>query len=301
MFNLALFSGSQAYYADAAAPREQFHSGEQFAADKIVLLNVQGTIMPPFTKRILNAIDAAKKDEAVKGLVLAVDSPGGLVPDSHQIYNRLKEFSEQKPIVVAMQRMAASGGYYIAMGGGESCRIFAEPTTWTGSIGVIIPRFDATALAEKVGLASDPLKTGPFKDALSPFREVTDEERAVWTEILDDAFDRFIDVIAENRSELDHDAAKALATGQIYTAEQAHENGLVDEIGYVPEAIEFLQKELGLDKARIVKYQFPVSLMDLVAGSIESQQPASQWRDILEATVPQAMYLCSWAPAIPNR
>ncbi len=301
LFNIGLYSAYREYFAATDKPAEQFHSGEKFADDKILLLEVQGTIMPPFTKRILNAIDAAREDDRVKGIVLSIDSPGGLVPDSHQIYEKLKELSETKPMVVAMKRLAASGGYYIAMGGGENCRIFAEPTTWTGSIGVIIPRFDASGLAEKVGLAADPLKTGPFKDALSPFRELSEAERDVWSEILDDAYVRFINVISENRGGLDFDATKALATGQIYTADQAKENGLVDEIGYVPDAIDNLKTQLGLEEARVVSYQFPVSLMELVAGSMEAEQPAAQWRDLLEATVPQAMYLCSWAPAIGHR
>src|SRR4029077_5357237 len=120
---------------------------------------VNGTIMPPFTKRILQSIDHAKDDKHVKGVVLVVDSPGGLVSDSHQIYHRLKELGKTKPIFVSMKSLAASGGYYVSMGAGEEGRIFAEPTTWTGSIGVIMPRYEVVELAKKVGIDSKPLKT----------------------------------------------------------------------------------------------------------------------------------------------
>lgn len=301
LMNLSLYSAYRGRSSSTFRPSERFHSGDTGADAKLVLLEVSGTIIPPFTEKIIKAIEAARDDEKVKGVVLAVDSPGGLVPDSHQIYVKLKELSEQKPMVVAMQRMAASGGYYIAMGGGENCRIFAEPTTWTGSIGVIIPRFNAAGLAEKVGLEADPLKTGPFKDALSPFRDLSEAERTLWMEILDDAYNRFINVIADNRSGLDYDAAKNLATGQIYTATQAKENGLIDEIGYTSDAIDALKTQLGLEKARVVKYQFPVSLTELVIGSMEANDPSVTFRDLVDATVPHAMYLCSWAPAIGRR
>jgi protease-4 len=280
-------------------PRETFHSGDRFAAAKLAILEVDGTIMPPFTDRILRAIETAQEEEAVKGLVLAVDSPGGLVADSHEIYHALQEFRQKKPIVVTMRRMAASGGLYIAMGGGEKCRIYAEPTCWTGSIGVIIPRFEATGLAEKVGVQSEPLKTGPFKDALSPFRPLSDEERAVWDKIIEESFDRFIHVIADNRASLDYEGVKKLATGQIYTAEQAKDSGLIDEIGFLDDAIEDLKKQLQLEEVHVVKYDFPTTMLNLLLGSVEAQQPAAAWNTVLEATVPRAMYFCSWAPVLP--
>ena len=102
--------------------------------------------------------------------LLVIDSPGGLVTDSHQIYHRLQKLQKEKPVNVQMKRMAASGGYYIAMGAGPKAKIFAEPTTWTGSIGVILPRYDFSKIAEQYGVASDPIKTGPYKDSLNPLR-----------------------------------------------------------------------------------------------------------------------------------
>ncbi|MCA9006570.1 MAG: S49 family peptidase, partial [Planctomycetaceae bacterium] len=173
LFNLGFYAWYKEYFTIAGGPTEQFETGDQFAADKIAIISITGTIMPPFTERILESIKAAAEDDRVKGILLEIDSPGGLVADSHQIYHRLVELRKKKPIVVSMKRMAASGGYYVAMGAGEKGVIFAEPTTWTGSLGVIIPRFDLSGLADKVGVVSDPLKTGEFKDALNPFREMT--------------------------------------------------------------------------------------------------------------------------------
>ncbi|MBT6493744.1 MAG: signal peptide peptidase SppA, partial [Planctomycetaceae bacterium] len=217
LVNVSLYNSYQDYFASAAGPTERFHSGDAGAEEKIAVIRVRGTIMPPFTSRILSSIEKAGDDADVKGVLLVIDSPGGLVADSHQIYHELQKLQtgeKKKPIYVAMQRMAASGGYYIAMGAGEGAPIYVEPTTWTGSIGVIIPRYDLSELAAEWKVKSDPLKTGPFKDALSPFRELTADERTVWNEILDDAFGRFIGVIAENRKTLDEPAVRKLATGQ---------------------------------------------------------------------------------------
>ena len=299
LINLATISAFNEFFSETIEPQERFHSGDELAADKIAMIEVRGTIMPPLTERILRTIERVKEDQAVKGVLLVIDSPGGFVADSHQIYHRLKELSREKPFVIAMKRMAASGGYYIAMGAGTEGKIFAEPTTWTGSIGVIIPRFDISELAKKYGIKSDPLKTGPFKDALSPFRELSEAERNVWTAILDDSFGRFLRVISENRNNLDYEAVEKLATGQVYTAEQAKANGLIDVIGFEDEALEDLQQRLGLENVRVVRYKFPPTLLDLLLGTVQARQPANEWRTLLESTVPRAMYYCSWAPVVP--
>jgi protease-4 len=306
LLNVVLFVQTIGSYIGSTTP-EKFYSGDKAASDKIAVITVKGVIMPPYTARNLEAIKQAAKDPAVKGILLVVDSPGGLVADSHQIYHRLKELAspkdpaQKKPVYVAMQRMAASGGYYIAMGGGEECKIYAEPTTWTGSIGVIIPRYDVSKLAEKWDVKVEPLTTGPFKDALSPFRELTDAEKAVWKGILDDAFGRFVSVIADNRPNLDAEAVKKLATGQVYTADQAVANGLVDKIGYVEDALADLQAHLGLSSVRVVSYENEPTLIEiLTAGSKASEQERNAWQAMLESSVPHAMYLCSWGLGVPG-
>lgn len=296
IFNLVLYASYEAYFSGSQGPREVFHSGQATAGDKIALIEARGTISPPFTGQIRRAIAQAEKDDDVKGVLLVIDSPGGLVADSHQIYHDLVKLREKKPIYVAMQRIAASGGYYIAMGAGPEGKIYAEPTTWTGSIGVIIPRFDLSQLADKVGVQSDSLKTGPLKDALNPLRELTADERQVWETIMDDSFQRFLHVIADNRPALGYDKVKALATGQVYTADQAKQNGLIDVIGYQDEAVEALQKQLGLKNVRVVKYEFPFALLDLVLGLSEARQERAPWEMLLEAGVPRAWYHLSWAP-----
>jgi len=298
--NVGMYVSYREYFSSGTEPIERFQSGDRLAVDKIAVINVSGTIMPPFTGRILKAIKQARNDENVRGIILAIDSPGGLVADSHQIYHRLKALGEDKPIIVVMKRIAASGGYYIAMGAGTGTKIFVEPTTWTGSIGVIIPHYDVSGLVEKWNVKVEPLKTGEFKDSLSPFRPLTDRDRAVWDAILDDAFQKFVTVIAENRPKLDAAAVKKLATGQVYTADQALANGLVDVLGYEDDAINELKKQLGLEQVRVVVYQFQPTLIDLLTASVQAKQPETRWRAMMESTVPRAMYFCSWAPGLPN-
>lgn len=277
---------------------EQHLLGTAGARDRIAVINFSGTISPPFTSRWLRELKQAQDDASIRGVLLVIDSPGGFVADSHQLYREIQKLAKAKPVNVAMKRIAASGGYYIAMGIGEQGRIYVEPTTWTGSIGVIIPRFNATELVEKFGVKSEPLVTGPLKDTLNPFREMTDQEKTVWGAIMEDAFGRFVSVIADNRTELDEAAVRELATGQIYTANQAVENHLVDKIGYVEDAVEDMAQTLKLDSYDAFEYRSTPGLIDLVLGA-ETSQPKTISDQILQASVPQAMYYASWNPWIP--
>ena len=299
--NCVLWMVTPSLFSSDAGPVERFHTGNQTSQDKLAIIEISGTIMPPFTDRTLRSIKHALEDKQVKGVLLQIDSPGGFVADSHQIYYRLKELAEKKPIVVSMKSLAASGGYYVAMGAGEKGRIYAEPTTWTGSIGVIIPRYEFLGLKEKLGIDSKPLKTGEFKDALSPFHPLSENERAVWDNILQQAFERFVTVIDDNRQPLTRENVKKLATGQIYTADDALKLGLIDAIGFEEDALKELQTLAKVTAPQIVKYGFQSGFVDLLLGSQARQDPAVQWRDWLEATVPRAMFYCSWAPAIPHR
>ena len=129
LYCVRLSSEYQQYFDDGSSPTERYHSGDKTAKDKLAVIEASGTIMPPFTGHLLDTIKKVNEDEQVKGVLLVIDSPGGLVADSHQIYQKLKKLSDKKPMYVAMKRIAASGGVYIAMGAGANGKIFAEPTT----------------------------------------------------------------------------------------------------------------------------------------------------------------------------
>jgi len=299
LFNFAQTVAFQEYAA-GEKPYEKFHSGDLVANDKIARLEISGVIMPPYTDRWLKAIKKISEDNAVKGVVLIIDSPGGLVADSHQIYHRLQKLAEKKPIVVSMKRLAASGGYYVAMGAGPKAKLFVEPTTWVGSIGVIVPRYDVSELASKWGVKSDPLVTGPLKNSLDPLNPMKPEEEVVWKAIIDDAFTRFVQVIDGGREKLDDAAIRKLATGQIYTAKQGLENGLVDVVGYDDDATEDLKTQLGLKSVRVVEYQFPSSFLDVLSAKSDapSQAAVDPLKRLFEANTPRAMYLFGWRPGM---
>lgn len=273
---------------------EDHVSGQQGASDRIAIINFSGTISPPFTERWLKQLKQAREDNSVRGVVLAIDSPGGFVADSHQLYREIQKLVEVKPVYAAMKRMAASGGYYIAMGVGAEGRIYAEPTTWTGSIGVIIPRYNATELVQKIGVKAEPLVTGPLKDSMNPFREMSPEETKVWDAIMKDSFDRFVSVIDTCRTDLDDAAVRSLATGQVYTAGQAIENHMIDEIGYVEDAVTAMASKLQLTTFEAFGYRSTTGLIDALLGSRAPSKTVAE--QILESSVPRAMYYATWQP-----
>ncbi|HBL48421.1 MAG TPA: signal peptide peptidase SppA, partial [Planctomycetaceae bacterium] len=147
---------------------------------------------------------------------------------------------------------------------------------------------------------SDPLKTGEFKDALNPFREMSKRERDIWDHILDESYQRFLTIITDNRKNLDYDQVKKLATGQIYPATDARENGLIDEIGYQEDALARLQEIANLKNARVIRYRHPVTLADILLGSAEASQVENRKQALLDSTVPRAMYFASWLGEMPG-
>lgn len=296
--NLALTAVCASYFQDAEPPTEKYHSGNKLAKDKIVRLVTDFTIMPPHTDRLIETIRHVRDKDDIKGAILIIDSPGGLVSDSHEIYHELLKLAEKKPVFVSMKGIAASGGYYIAMGAGEGAPIYAEPTTWTGSIGVIMPRYNATELAKKIGIESESLVTGPLKETLSPLKPLTPEERKVWDTILDDSFRRFLKVIDDSRANLDMKQVEALATGQVYTANQALENGLIDKIGYEEDALNALKEKLGLTEVLVVDYDYPKSLSEVLMGVSSQVQPTDPVTKLMNASVPRAMYYFGWPMAL---
>lgn len=294
LLNIALLAASADYFATEDKLKEKYHSGSKTSREKIAVIEVSAAIMPPYTERVISAIKKARDDDEVKGVLLKIDSPGGMVTDSHQIYHQLELLRAKKPIYVLMEDIAASGGYYIAMGSGKEGKIFAEPTTWTGSIGVILPHYQLEGLVEKLGIKVNPLKTGQYKDALSPFRPMTAEDEKLWRDIIDQAFQQFLGIIVENRPSMPMEKLKPLAQGQVFTAKDALSNGLVDEIGYEEDALKSLKSHLKLDDARIVHYEREAGLSEILMGVKTGVGPREQWRELMEQTVPRAMYYCTW-------
>lgn len=301
LLNLAQLTPFRGYATETRAPYERYVEGPLTSSDKIAVLEIEGVIMPPYSDHTLKAIEKISQDDNVKGVVVAIDSPGGLVADSHRIYEALAELRKTKPMVVSFGRLAASGGYYTAMGAGPDSKIFAEEVTWAGSIGVIIPRYDLSELAQKIGVASDSLKTGALKDSLDPLRPLSEEERRIWEVVLSESLDMFVQVVDQGRKELSEADVRKVATGQIFTAKQAKELKLVDEFGDRKAALASLKEELKLTDPRVVRYETPASLLESLLGgqAAASRAATDPISRLLEASVPRAMYFFGWPGSAP--
>ncbi|MGB9874106.1 MAG: signal peptide peptidase SppA [Hydrogenobacter sp.] len=216
--------------------------------DRIAVIKVDGVIVDP--EPLIKKIEKAKEDKSVKALVLRVDSPGGSVGASQEIYRALERFKEsKKPIVVSMGNVAASGGYYISV---PADYIYANPGTITGSIGVIIQHIDYRELLNRIGVSATAIKTGKFKDTLSPFRKLTEEEKEYLESTIEDAYQQFISAILKYRSgKISEEKLKSIADGRIMTGLMAQKVGLVDGIGNIEDAIDMAKKLSRAEKAKV--------------------------------------------------
>jgi protease-4 len=307
MFCISTYSKYSSYFSPTDAPQEKYHSLAKFATKKIAIIEVDGTIIEGEDSFAAKQIKRVKEDKDVVGVVLRVDSPGGTVTGSDYLYHHLRELVEERklPLVVSMGSICASGGYYISMAAGSQADcIFAEPTTWTGSIGVIIPHFDVSAGLSKIGVSEDSIASGPLKAMGSPTRKMTEEERKVLQALVDDSFKGFKQIVIDGRPKFKDDQAAldAVTTGQVFTANQALRHGLVDKIGFIEAAIARATQLAGesADNVRCVKYEKPPTLFGELMGADSRLSPASsnaQLSALLDLTTPRAYYLWSWLPA----
>ena len=257
---------------------EEAVGGDPRATAKVVRIRVDGVIaegaMPLLggaggtVTRIKKSLEAAAEDKNLCGVILSINSPGGGVSDSDQIHRLITEFKKKHgvPVVAQFRDLAASGGYYIA----AACdRILAEPTTLTGSIGVIVSTWNYAKAAEKIGIQDVVILSPntPFKDIMSGARPMRDEERRILTDIVEEMYQRFVDVVAAGRSNLTRDEVLKLADGRIYTGKQAVQKGLVDAEGTENDALEWIQKTRNQSRVVLVEFHRPRSPFETLLGT----------------------------------
>ena len=238
---------------------------------------------------ILSQIRTAGNDPQVRAIVLEVNSPGGAITPCDEIYHSLKEFKNSHPdrkIVVFMKSLAASGGYYIAM---AVDHIVAEPTTLTGSIGVIMQTLNWKAFSEKIGVTDTTIKSGKNKDLLNPFKEVNEEQVALLQEGVDALHTRFVGIVQTNRNLNSKDMIE-LADGRIFTAEKALQKKLIDSIGYWDDVMNVTKKLCKTEEVKFVRYEKKKGFMDIFA---EASQPIDL-RSFFARRSPEILYL--WQP-----
>ncbi len=269
--------------------RVKFVDGNEEAKDEILLISIKGIIQEQDTQdgmpfkmekdlfeNLKNDLEAARKRKAVKAILLEINSPGGEVTASDIVYQQLKKVQKEteKPVVAIIGTMGASGAYYVAC---AAKKILAHPTSIIGSIGVLMQAINLEELASKVGFKAITLKSEktPMKDLLSPFKEVTPEEREMLMVIINSIYDRFVDIVSESRN-LSREQVIKIADGGIFTASRAKELGLIDAVGYREDAMAEACKLAGIESAALVKRVAKKSISEILSdmSAMSSGVPA---------------------------
>lgn len=309
---------------------ERFYLGDRDARDKVAVVRVEGVISDSRIAYPVKQLEAAAKDRRVKAVVLRIDSPGGTVTASEELYQSVVNVRDDtgrrfpasgpKPVAVSMGGLAASGGYYVAAAGSP---ISAERTTITGSIGVFAMLPNVAELAHKNGVRVELVKAGGLKASGSFFHDMRPEERQTWQDTVDSAYDLFLERIAAGRPGLTKERLRAelvvdrsvpkrdekgnvvtekgnpvtvrytrvRADGGTFTAEEARQAGLVDRVEDLPAAIRAAAAAAGLTSFRAVVYDRPPGLLDLVLGNNASAQSGADFRALSSALTPRLWYL----------
>lgn len=279
---------------------ESYVSGEGEA--KIAAIPVSGTITDDTSggvfasegaspAKLRSQLQQAGDDSDVKAVILEVNSPGGGVVPSDEMYRLVRDFKREadKPVVVSMGSVAASGGYYISA---AADTIVANPATITGSIGVIFNYTNFSEALDKIGVDPEPITSGRFKDLASPADELTEAEREIIESQIQDNYDRFVAAIVKGRP-LSEEKVRELGDGRTYSGEQALQNGLVDELGGVEQAAAEARELAGVERAEVVRYEESPGLLESIQARIAPQEPEAV--QLMEASgidpAPQFQYL----------
>jgi len=229
--------------------------------EKVALVRVTGVILD--STDIIDELREYEKNSSIKAVVLRIDSPGGAVAPSQEIYEEILKIKENKKIIVSMGTVAASGGYYIAA---PADKIVANAGTLTGSIGVIMEIPNISGLMQKIGVETQVIKSGEHKDIASMFKSLKPEEKQILQNVLDDVHNQFIMAVSEGRK-MKFEEIKKLADGRIFTGRMAKELGLVDELGNLQDAIMLAGKLTGIKgEPQIIEKKEKFSFFDILKG-----------------------------------
>jgi len=251
---LLVFLGGGFMLMMAFSVRMAFRGEEDITyGERVGIIYLSGVIMdsghagslfgaPGGSRPVMEHLRRAAKDKNIKAVVLRINSPGGAVAASQELYTEVHRLAEKKPVTVSMGDVAASGGYYVAS---AADHIIANPGSTTGSIGVIAEFMRFNRLGEKIGIDVEAITSGPFKDAGSPWRDLRPQERELFESLIMDIYDQFVKDVAQGR-DMDEKTVRELADGRVYTGAQAKELGLVDELGNLYDAISYAGKQCDL-------------------------------------------------------
>jgi len=233
---------------------------------RLALIRIEGPILD--SKDATDEIKEYTKDNSIKAIVLRIDSPGGAVAPSQEIYEEVKKAVAQKKVIVSMGSVAASGGYYIAA---PATKIIANPGTLTGSIGVIMEIPNIEGLMNKIGIKTEVIKSGRHKDIASAFRTMGKEEREILQGVMDNVHEQFMKAVAEGRK-IKMEEVRKIADGRIFTGEQAKTHGLVDDLGTLEDAIKTAAALSGIkEEPVVVSKKDELSVIDLLRNKFPKE------------------------------
>ena len=246
-----------------------------FSGKKVALVEIKGVILE--SGDILDELEEHRKNSDIRAVVVRIDSPGGAVGPSQEIYSTLKQLDQEKPVIASMGSVAASGGYYIALG---ARKIIANPGTVTGSIGVIVEISNIEDLMKWAKVRQEVIKSGPYKDIGSPFRSMTDEERQILKDFVGDVYDQFVTAVEKSRKIKKVEVLK-LANGMIYTGKHALDLKLIDQLGTINDAIKVAAKEAGIEgEPEVVPPIKRTFLRQLMEGQFKGFENIIPWEGI---------------------
>ncbi|MGE7765143.1 signal peptide peptidase SppA [Peribacillus sp. NPDC096540] len=291
-----LFASESAFY-------EEVIEGDDFS-NVIAVFDVDGTIQDTGEASLLSSatynhrafmdkLKMAEENDDIKGIILRVNSPGGGVVESAEIYDKILDIKKvKKPVYVSMGSMAASGGYYISA---PADKIYASPETMTGSLGVIMQGYNYEKLAKKYGVEFETIKSGPHKDIMSPTREMTGDEREILQDMIDNSYDQFVKIIADGRGMTENEVRK-IADGRIYDGRQAKENHLIDDFGHLDDVIAAMKTDIGKKDAQVIRYTdeagfgslFSMGAQKMLGNDVET---AVLTKILSSSNSPRLMYL----------
>ncbi|MCB9853451.1 MAG: signal peptide peptidase SppA [Phycisphaerales bacterium] len=279
-----------------------------FVSDRIAIIDISGVLMNGRINGLFSEgehpvsltveqLNKAAHDRRVKAIVLRINSPGGSVTASDMLHHEITEFRKRtgKPVVAYFQDVAASGAYFLACASDE---IMAQRTTVTGSIGVIMMMVNMQGTLDYIGVRTDAITSGAYKDAGSPFRTMKSEERKLFQQMVDNFYNQFVDAVDAGRPSLSRDQVLTLADGRVYTASQALDNGLIDQIGTYDDAIRVACTRAGIEKANVVRYHRPMAWVPNAYAENPVNSPAASTINLLNIDIsslwtkhPRFMYI----------
>lgn len=292
--------------------------GDPDARDIAVFVDVQGIIVDVEEKQFFGltgikntvshvhaVLEKAAEDPDVRGIVVRINSPGGTVTASDLVYHEITRFKERHPgipVYAMMMDLATSGGYYTAV---AADKIWAHPTTITGSIGVIVQGINLAGLFDKIGIKDQTVKSGAHKDMLSPLRPSTPEDQAIMQSVVDGLYGKFLDRVKTGRPKVEEARLRKIADGRVLTAEQAKAEGLVDEIGYFNDMMGALAKDAGVPSLKAVIYRNEAEIDDNMYVSAKNSNLSpdavfgAAWLGLLSGTIPGGSpFLYVWPGAL---